>query len=750
MRALLPDGGKLFVGGQFTELNGQPRLDLGAIDPATGALSSWDAHFSTGISVNALAASSGELFAAGSRTNASWDGDEAIFARLRESDGSSVQDLAPVDSVINAILVGSSSVVIGGSFQWVNYHQNHVRGFASFTFPPQNISSPAVSGTFSAGETLSCTSGSWSNDPLTYAHDWRRDGVSTGVSDQTYVVAPSDVGHALTCAVTAHNPGGTSTAESGPAGGPPPPLNTAAPSIAGTPEYEQLLTCGEGGWSGTETGYEYQWLRSGDPIDGAGGHTYTVTADDAAKEISCRVTAVGPGGQASALAPAVTPPPGPRSLTAPAVTGTALPGETLTCTPGTWSTTTTLSYSYQWWSGAGMLGTDATHTVLDSERGDSLACVVTARNAGGEATDVSNSVTVPLLPPANTSAPQITGTPLAGGTLTCEPGTWTSVVVRYDYVWTVGTEQRWSPTQNRLVPDATDRGSAVTCSVTAYNAEWAWTSAESAPVTVGWDPPVPSPPDSPPTPPTSPITPTTPATPTTATTPMTNPGRQPTPPKASSSPSTSPASSGADTLGGTDGNDVLHGRGGADRMSGGAGADRLYGDAGNDSSTVATATTHSSAAPAWTRLTEVRGATCSTPGTEAPATASPVGRAAISSRPTTAIGCLEVARRSSGCVQPDRAPGALSDGTGPQGGTGSHQASSATAVGAGRSQQSPTTQGRASAVAVRGREASRRRDRVCGRDMVIRSRSSSGAGATVGWCAAAGSSAIRLAPIRAP
>lgn len=642
VRALLLDGGKLFVGGQFQQLDGQRRLDIGALDPATGALLDWDAHFDAGIAVNALATSpgSGEVYAGGSQTPDFWDSDQAIFARLRESDGSKVQDLVPVDSVINAILIDGSSVLIGGSFQWINYHQNHARGFASLTFPPESTSSPTISGVVSAGETLTCATGTWNNSPLTYAYQWRRDGSPiAGQTAVTYVLDPADSGVAVTCSVTARNPGGASTAESGPAGGPPPPANVAAPSVTGTPAYEQQLICDRGSWSGAATSWEYQWLRDGDPIEGLTTDTYLVSGVDSMHRVSCRVVAVGPGGRASALAAPVTLPSPPTSRLAPQVTGTALPGETLTCTPGSWDTTTPVTYTYAWWGGAGMLGTDPDHAVLESERGDSLACVVTARNGGGERTATSNSVSVPLLPPANTGAPRIVGTPLAGRALRCDPGVWTGAN-RLDYQWTVDGGQRWTPTANAFVPAPEDRGAVLRCTVTAYNANWDSTAADSGPVTVGWDPPAAS------VGPTV-VGGTTPGSTLTcqqgswsdadsfdvawlrdaATTvgsgagyvvteqdrghalscrvtaggqggstvvmsaavaipaaPLTPPPPLP-PSKPPSGPPPSPPLGGSgrpDTLNGTGAADVIHGLGGADHLSGGGGADTLFGEDGND------------------------------------------------------------------------------------------------------------------------------------------------------------------------
>ena len=491
VRALLLDAGTLFVGGTFTTLDGQSRLDIGAVDPVSGDLSGWDAKLSAGIAVNALAASGGELYLGGSRTPDFWDTDEAIFARLRESDGTKLQDLVAVDSVIDAIWASPSSVLIGGSFQWIDYHPNKVRGFASFTFAPQNSSTPTISGAPSAGETLTCSTGTWDGNPLMYAYQWRRDGHPlAGETAATYVVGPDDVGHLISCAVSARNPGGSSTAESGPAGGPPPPASMSAPTISGVAEYEQLLSCAPGDWSGGPTGYDYQWLRGGDPIMSAGASTYRITAADATKDISCQVTAAGPGGRARAFSQPVTPPPGPGLISAPVISGTALPGETLTCTSGSWDSTTPLSYSYQWWGSQGALGSEPQHTILESERGDSLACVVTARNGGGVRTEVSLSVVVPLLPPANSSRPRIIGQPLAGRTLTCDPGSWTGAdASHYEYQWTIDGEQHWTLNPAQFTPAAEDRGKVLLCIVTAHNANWVATSAQSDEITVGWDAP---------------------------------------------------------------------------------------------------------------------------------------------------------------------------------------------------------------------------------------------------------------------
>jgi uncharacterized protein YodC (DUF2158 family) len=76
----------------------------------------------------------------------------------------------------------------------------------------------------------------------------------------------------------------------------PAPVNTAAPTLTGTPALGQTLTCSLGSWANNPTGYSYAWLRSGVPIAGQAGSTYVVQAADQGHTISCQVTAANGGG----------------------------------------------------------------------------------------------------------------------------------------------------------------------------------------------------------------------------------------------------------------------------------------------------------------------------------------------------------------------------------------------------------------------------------------------------------------------
>jgi hypothetical protein len=72
---------------------------------------------------------------------------------------------------------------------------------------PFNTVRPELSGTPAVGQTLSCSTGSWTGvQPLTFTYSWLRDGaIFAGASGSTYVVQPADQGHDLACRVTAKN-----------------------------------------------------------------------------------------------------------------------------------------------------------------------------------------------------------------------------------------------------------------------------------------------------------------------------------------------------------------------------------------------------------------------------------------------------------------------------------------------------------------------------------------------------------------
>ena len=79
-------------------------------------------------------------------------------------------------------------------------------GGAGATAPPTNTGLPIVSGTPKAGGKLTCSPGSWTGAPTSFAYQWSRDGTPIqGTTSSTYTVQKSDEGLTLTCAVIASN-----------------------------------------------------------------------------------------------------------------------------------------------------------------------------------------------------------------------------------------------------------------------------------------------------------------------------------------------------------------------------------------------------------------------------------------------------------------------------------------------------------------------------------------------------------------
>jgi hypothetical protein len=211
---------------------------------------------------------------------------------------------------------------------------------------PANTAAPSISGTPADGYTLTAGNGTWTNSPTSYTYTWDQCNASgtgctpTTVAGNTYDVTSPDNGDTIEVTVTATNAGGSANATSAPTavvpgGGaaPPPtpaPANTTPPTVSGTPVQGNTLSASNGTWSGSPTGYIYQWQdcnSSGGScvsIAGATSSTYTLQASDVGYTLVAVVTASNAGGNTPASSAAVgpvtaagggAPPPGGSSCT---------------------------------------------------------------------------------------------------------------------------------------------------------------------------------------------------------------------------------------------------------------------------------------------------------------------------------------------------------------------------------------------------------------------------------------------------
>ncbi len=335
--------------------------------------------------------------------------------------------------------------------------------------PPVNEKLPTIKGTAEDGETLTAEIGTWKGTPtITYAYQWELCNKSgeacnniSGATSSTYKLTPTEVGDTLRVIVTAENAGGkvpaTSEKTALVVGAPPvleKPLPTTLPTIKGTARDGQLLTATEGTWKGTPTiTYAYQWESCNSLgeacfyISGATTSSYRLISSEVGTTLRVMVTAKNAGGEISAISSPteVVEPKAPENTEKPKISGEAKDGQTLSASTGSWKGTPTIAYSYQW-QRCPSLGeckniegaTSLTYALGHGDVGSKLQIIVTAKNAGGEATSVSEQQTavVAALAPGNEVLPSIKGTAEDGETLTAETGAWKGTpTITYAYQW---------------------------------------------------------------------------------------------------------------------------------------------------------------------------------------------------------------------------------------------------------------------------------------------------------------------------
>ncbi len=200
-----------------------------------------------------------------------------------------------------------------------------------------------------------------------------------------------------------------------------PPSNATAPLVlletngdyntivmTGSPQVGQVLLRGQGNWTGSAplSLTSVQWQR----CDATGSTcttvataaTYTVQSTDTGYALRIRIT-VGNGlGSTTAVSPVTGVVGGatstalPVNLSPPTISGTAQEGQTLSASTGSWSGSP-LGYSYEWrrcdtsgGSCTALMGANSSsYAAQSADVGSTLRVAVTASNASGTATAVS-------------------------------------------------------------------------------------------------------------------------------------------------------------------------------------------------------------------------------------------------------------------------------------------------------------------------------------------------------------------------
>ena len=130
-------------------------------------------------------------------------------------------------------------------------------------------------------------------------------------------------------------------------------VNTVRPVVSGAPSPAEVLSCSSGSWSPQADSFQYQWLRDGNPIQGATVSQYTLPADANGHGFSCRVTATSSSAHVSGSATSASVLAAPLvNVTPPTITGVLADSGQITCQPGTWSVPD-VTFTYEWfWNAA--------------------------------------------------------------------------------------------------------------------------------------------------------------------------------------------------------------------------------------------------------------------------------------------------------------------------------------------------------------------------------------------------------------
>jgi hypothetical protein len=113
------------------------------------------------------------------------------------------------------------AAVTGTNSDGANTVQSDAKGPVSGNAAPQNTAAPTISGNADVGQTLTASTGTFSNGPTDYDYQWQRCdasgascGAIAGATKRTYAVGSDDSGSTLRVRVTARNSKGSDSATS--------------------------------------------------------------------------------------------------------------------------------------------------------------------------------------------------------------------------------------------------------------------------------------------------------------------------------------------------------------------------------------------------------------------------------------------------------------------------------------------------------------------------------------------------------
>ena len=272
-----------------------------------------------------------------------------------------------------------------------------------------------ITGTARVGELLTADVSSIKDDDgldkAAFAYQWQADSTDLpGATDSSYTLAASDEGKAISVKVSftddASNEETLTSAATAAVEAKPNTPATGQPTISGTAQVGETLTADTSGIADDDgldnASFSYQWQADNTDLPGATGSTYTVAGADEGKAISVTVSFTDDRGHGEELSSAATTAVGAKpnnpATGAPAITGTAQVGETLTAeTSGIADADglTNASFSYQWLAGGADISgaTDSSYTLADADIGKAISVKVSFTDDAGHQETLTSAAT---------------------------------------------------------------------------------------------------------------------------------------------------------------------------------------------------------------------------------------------------------------------------------------------------------------------------------------------------------------------
>ena len=329
---------------------------------------------------------------------------------------------------------------------------------------------PAITGSLQVGGTLTVSPGTWLN-ATTNTYQWQSSSDASiwsaiaGATSASRTLSSAEAGlyiraqvfgnytsgsavayqTTVTTSATAVVPANTAASIA---------TNSVAPVVTGAWIRGTTLSASTGTWSSTGT-FTYQWqsLASGGTtwtnIASAGSSTYLLTAGDTNTYVRVQVTNTNSAGAGIAYSSARSLIDSPYNTALPTITsgsGGLRIGSVQSVSTGTWSSGSTITYSYQWQSSTNATSwtnissaTSATYTPTFDFANLQIRVSVTATAVG--ASTVTTASIQGFLPPQPTAIPTIFDTNTVGSIITTtSAGTWPSTTSGFAYQWQKSTD----------------------------------------------------------------------------------------------------------------------------------------------------------------------------------------------------------------------------------------------------------------------------------------------------------------------